>query len=174
MLPSGIIIRHEPASAEIQTRLTKKSKNSLLPVEGILVTGNLYHYINQDMEIWFIAVWKEGVVPLHEIVYMELTSDEAAAWLEAHGYSLPSAPEPASPPGTSEQNPIPMERRSRPVPKIRAAKALNLPGTDSAKRKALNQMIESGSITCYKETGNRFTFDRQQIPTLPALGGQAT
>jgi hypothetical protein len=98
---------------------------------------------------------------------MEAETKRLAALLKQDG-------KPVKQVNPAQENQIPMERRSRPVPKIRAAKALNLPGTDSAKRKALNQLIESGSITCHKETGNRFTFDRQQIPALPALGGQVT
>jgi hypothetical protein len=64
------------------------------PEHGFLRIGDV-HY-NASADIWFIEAWKHGNgAPEHERGYLEITQDEAAAWLESHGYSLPATLRPA-------------------------------------------------------------------------------
>jgi hypothetical protein len=88
-LGNGTIVYNWPANvveAEIESRLKGERSVSFWPEGKSIETGGIFH--DRQSDLWFIEVKPCGTPGRFED-YLEITHDEAAAWLESHGYELP-------------------------------------------------------------------------------------
>jgi hypothetical protein len=75
--------------SEIRERLRGRSSAAYL-FGRLPETGDLHH--DRERDVWFIEAWAfPDPTPDNPVRYMELTRDEAAAWLDSHGYELPDS-----------------------------------------------------------------------------------
>jgi hypothetical protein len=74
--------------SKIADRIASSRRVPLWPDQGWVETGDVH--FDRSAEFWFIEARKVGRTgPLCEIEYVEITRDEAAAWLESHNYAQP-------------------------------------------------------------------------------------